>query len=68
MGYIDFDGVRYWDTREPEKWYTEMNDWDVDCLPSDASRRLDIITLRTRGAEAAQIEKDQLWAAAEHDL
>ena len=65
MGFVDFDGVRYWDVREPEKWHTKMNSWELDCLPSDASRRLDIITLKTKDAEAAQVEKDLLWSAAQ---
>ena len=67
MGFIDFDGERYWDAREPDIWYTQMKDWEINCLPSDASRRLDIITLITKDAEAAQTEKDLLWETALHE-
>ena len=47
MGYLDFDEKRYWDVREPDKWYFEMNDWESNPLPSDASRRVDVTTFRT---------------------
>jgi len=53
MGYIDFDGARYWDARETEKWYFQVNDWDFDSLPSDASKRKDVVTFLTKGAELA---------------
>ena len=60
MGYLDFDGVRYWDVREIDKWYFKLKDWEADALPSDSSRRSDIVTLKTKNAALAQIEKDIL--------
>ena len=64
MGYVDFDKVRYWDAREQEKWYFKMQDWDVDSLPSDSSRRKDVITFKIKDAETAQIEKDRIESAS----
>ena len=58
MGFLDFDGVRYWDVREPEKWYFPMQDWESNPLPSDATRRLDVTTFRTKTVEQAQKQKD----------
>lgn len=54
MGFIDFDDKRYWDARETEKWYTQMKDWEINCIPSDASRRDDVIALKTKDVEVAQ--------------
>ena len=50
MGFIDFDGKRYWDVRETDMWYTAMKDWELNSLPSDAARRLDVITFKTKDA------------------
>ena len=51
MGFLDFDGVRYWDVREAEKWYFPMYDWETNPLPSDANRRLDVTTFKTKTVE-----------------
>ena len=67
MGFIDFDGKRYWDVRETDMWYTAMKDWEVNSLPSDAARRLDVITFKTKDAAKAQIEKDLLESRAQKD-
>ena len=53
MGYMDFDGKRYWDVRDSDKWYTSLQDWESNPLPSDASRRKDVITFKTKDAELA---------------
>jgi len=53
MGYIDFDKVRYWDVREMDHWYFRVEDFEPDCLPSDAQRRPDVITLALKGVDEA---------------
>ena len=53
LGYVDFNGVRYWDVREMDRWYHMLKDFDFDPLPSECSRRLDIILLKTKDAESA---------------
>ena len=60
MGYIDFDNVRYWDVREVNHWYFKVEDFEPDCLPSDCSRRQDVIMLAIKGVEEAQTEKDAM--------
>ena len=60
MGYLDFDGVRYWDVRERDKWYFKLDDFEHRCLPSDARRRPDVIALAIKGVEEAQVEKDAM--------
>jgi len=67
MGYLDFDGVRYWDVREKEKWYFRLEDFESDCLPSDANRRPDVMALAIKGVEAAQVEKDAMHEQAVKD-
>ena len=67
MGYLDFDEKRYWDVREPDKWYFEMNDWESNPLPSDASRRVDVTTFRTKTIELAQEKKDLIEQQKEKD-
>jgi len=53
MGYLDFDGKRYWDVRETDKWYTDMRDWETNPLPSDASRRKDVAAMKTKDVAQA---------------
>ena len=67
MGYIDFDGARYWDAREIDQWCFRLNDWDFNPLPSDSSRRLDIVKFTTKNADEAQIEKDILQSQNNKD-
>ena len=57
---MDFDGVRYWDVREIDRWYHKLKDYEFDPLPSDSTRRPDIATLKTKDAEAAQIVRETL--------
>lgn len=60
-GYIDFDGVRYWDIRE-----TKLNDVipsvGDDVLPSDSRCRPDLILFKENSKEytKAQDLKDEL--------
>ena len=67
MGFLDFDGKRYWDVREPEKWYFAMNEWESDPLPSDSTRRLDVTTFKTKTVELAQEQKDIIEQQAVRD-
>ena len=54
MGYIDFDGIRYWDVREIDKWYFQVQDWETGyVLPSDATRRADVTALTISTIEQA---------------
>lgn len=55
-GYIDFDGVRYWDYRHSE--VPAINFLNV--LPSDSEVRKDLITLRQGNIEEAQVAKEEL--------
>lgn len=59
VGYLDFDGVRYWDYREGEVVHTPI-EHSASCIPSDARNRTDGIYLKTRPVEEAQEEKERL--------
>lgn len=59
-GWMDFDGVRYWDVREKDDVYFEIAGEVPDCLPSQASRRTDGLTLLNCPIDQAQAEKERL--------
>ena len=40
-GYLDFDGVRYWDAREKDQIYFPIAGEEPNSLPSQASKRTD---------------------------
>ena len=40
-GYLDFDGVRYWDVREKDQIYFPIAGEEPNSLPSQASKRTD---------------------------
>ena len=42
MGFIEFDGIRYWDVRELNPYKVTI---DKQELPSDASLRMDLFYL-----------------------
>ena len=69
MGYLNFDGVRYWDMRDKEKIHFPPRWVDVDpkCLPSDASKRTDRMFLESRPIDEAQEEKERLENLQRHD-
>jgi len=46
MGYIDFDGVRYWDVREQVNYYVKGVDLEKLALPSDSRKRIDSVTYK----------------------
>ena len=59
MGYIEFDGLRYWDERRSTTYEivgTELS----EALPSDWRNRLDTILHQEGNMEAAQENKDKL--------
>lgn len=62
VGYLDFDGVRYWDYREKMRVHTEVDYVapDEETLPSQASKRTDGIFLLEKTVEEAQEEKERL--------
>jgi hypothetical protein len=53
MGYMDFNGVRYYDTREASKIYFPLNPLRQKALESDSTKRLDSITLASGDNENA---------------
>jgi hypothetical protein len=56
IGYMDFDGVRYWDVRhiKPSAIKYDPN------LPSDSENRKDLILLRQGHLEEAQMAKEEI--------
>ena len=69
MGYLNFDGVRYWDIRDKDKIHfpPRKEDVPVDSLPSDSIRRTDRLFLEDRPVEEAQAEKERLENVQRHD-
>ena len=66
MGFVDFDGKRYWDIREAEKvWFPIV--YPTTTLQSDSTKRLDSVTLRTGNGPAAQEKKELLEAIQRND-
>ena len=62
MGYIDIDGVRYWDLRDDEEFqkHYKPDIRDPKPLPSDSTSREDRRQLIELDYEAAQSEKENL--------
>mmetsp|Transcript_43301 Transcript_43301/g.41697 ORF Transcript_43301/g.41697 Transcript_43301/m.41697 type:complete len:100 (-) Transcript_43301:45-344(-) len=61
MGYMDFNGVRYMDARNTDRFYFPISQLELDTvLPSDSRIRLDARTLQGGNIEAAQAEKEKL--------
>jgi len=58
VGYLNFDGVRYWDFRNKQV-HTPVQQV-TDYLPSDSRHRTDSIFLQTKSMEEAQTEKERL--------
>ncbi len=57
MGFMDFDGKRYWDIRE-----SPFFDWKFNpaALESDSDKRIDSVALRVPDVQEAQVNKDTL--------
>ena len=66
MGYIDFNGIRYFDHRELSNICSPYKDVD-NPLPSHSTRRQDAITLSTGDVDKAQELKEELEALQRHD-
>ena len=64
LGFTEFDGVRYWDAREQYNFNMEPS---RDILPSDASFRPDLQTLKAGNVDLAQIKKKELEILQRHD-
>jgi len=53
-GYLDFDGVRYWDVREETNYQIKGVEFgSVDCTPSDCRLRPDSISVKQGNWEIA---------------
>ena len=68
-GYVDFDGVRYWDLRDENESpkHFKPNYVDPNCLPSDSTKRTDRNTLEQGDYDGAQAEKEKLEELQRHD-
>ncbi len=64
LGFLEFDGRRYWDIRDAEM-FPIMKPEAI--LPSDARHRPDLCTLLTGDVEAAQARKEELEEAQRKD-
>ena len=69
MGYIDFDGVRYWDLRDEDQFpkHFKPNWLNPKSLPSDSTQRSDRNELVDGDYDAAQVEKEKLEEIQRHD-
>ena len=69
MGYLNFDGVRYWDIRDKDKFHFPLRQEDApsDSLPSDSIKRTDRLFLEERPVDEAQTEKERLENLQRHD-
>jgi hypothetical protein len=66
MGFVDFNGTRYWDIREAEKiWFPIV--YPSKTLESNSTKRLDSVTLKTGDVPAAQEMKERLEAIQRND-
>ena len=59
MGYIEFDGVRYWDIRKARAFGLIEDDYNL-ALESDWRKRIDSVEMRNKDVDQAQINKDAL--------
>ena len=62
MGYIDFDGIRYWDIRDDEQFpkYFKPDILAPNPLPSDSLKREDRRLLLEVDYDGAQTAKEDL--------
>lgn len=73
LGYIEFDGVRYWDLRETQVQsvegvsFEQQRGSDSFVLPSDCRLRKDSIDLRAERVEEAQTNKNALELRQRND-
>lgn len=64
VGFLEFDGVRYWDAREDTICIMRRT---PEVLPSDASYRADLQSLAHGNVEVAQRNKERLEELQRHD-
>jgi len=57
IGFLEFDGQRYWDIRDTEKFPMVKPNF---VLPSDSRHRPDLCKLIEGKIEEAQLEKEKL--------
>jgi hypothetical protein len=63
MGYIDFDGERYFDLRDQEALEVidiPLNSTKPLCLESDSRKRIDLVELFSGDPDVAQQNKNTL--------
>lgn len=60
MGYIDFDGIRYWDVREQVNYFIKGVDLDKGALPSDSRKRIDSVAYKAGDMVQAQENKNTI--------
>ena len=60
LGYLDFDGLRYWDARETGIHFELAGEEVQNVLPSQASFRTDGRAKMSLPLEQAQTEKERL--------
>ena len=60
LGFLEFDGVRYWDAREKDSIYMPIAGEDPSALPSQASKRTDGRFFISKTIDEAQTEKERL--------
>ena len=66
-GYLDFDGVRYWDAREKDAIFMPIAGEEPQALPSQASKRTDGRFFISKTLDEAQTEKERLENLQRHD-
>lgn len=67
-GYMDFDGVRYFDLRDIEQIYHPYCSLDYKkSLPTDSTKRQDLMLLESQAMKQAQKAKDDLELQQRHD-
>lgn len=67
MGYMDIGNTRFIDVREVNKYYFPIVPNGSAALESDASKRLDSVTLRYKTSEEAQRCKETLEEVQRND-
>ena len=67
MGFIDFDGVRYWDIRERQSIHFPISAKGQLSLPSDSTKRKDGMMLAAGNVQQAQVFKEELENLQRHE-
>lgn len=67
MGYVDFNGLRYYDVRDLENVIFPLIPCGKKSLPSDSTARSDSIALLAGDVDNAQDNKVELEVLQRHD-